>query len=311
MEEKKKEYKLKAQTDIWTGDADMQKGRTINTGLLGSIRWWFEVLVRGLGGKACDPTKTECKDDKHCVVCELFGCTGWARKFRFEVRDKDKKTKTMQIKKDDVFNLCFTPLRHIESDEGVLLDATIKLIAEYGAMGGKTGYKPSDENGRKDKSHHKDYGLIQLSQPLVMSKNTNDLKKYVSPDNWKQVEHNDFRWSSLQHFWCVNGKYLARQNSNTSAFNRIISRPEAKQQASQNDSWIAGFRPNSGEKIDAESKKVFSFKDAARTYGFVQKPEEINTMKQKLEEVWGKDGWDFIEGNKIIDQLFAGKEMVK
>jgi CRISPR-associated protein Cmr1 len=51
-----KEWKLKALTPIWTGGVNQGADRLIPTGLMGSIRWWFEVLVRGLGGKACDPT---------------------------------------------------------------------------------------------------------------------------------------------------------------------------------------------------------------------------------------------------------------
>jgi hypothetical protein len=51
------QYELKALTPIWTGDANRQGDRLITTGLLGSIRWWFEVLVLGLGGSACDPTR--------------------------------------------------------------------------------------------------------------------------------------------------------------------------------------------------------------------------------------------------------------
>ncbi|MGC8876850.1 type III-B CRISPR module RAMP protein Cmr1 [Thermus sp.] len=51
-----KEWKLKALTDIWTGDEERRGDRLVPTGLMGSLRWWFEVLVRGLGGKACDPT---------------------------------------------------------------------------------------------------------------------------------------------------------------------------------------------------------------------------------------------------------------
>src|SRR5690606_40086882 len=53
-------YELQALTDIWTGDAgtaqSKQANRFVPTGLLGSIRWWFEVLVRGLGGAPCDPS---------------------------------------------------------------------------------------------------------------------------------------------------------------------------------------------------------------------------------------------------------------
>ena len=29
------------------------------TGIKGSIRWWYEVLVRGLGFYVCDPTDSE------------------------------------------------------------------------------------------------------------------------------------------------------------------------------------------------------------------------------------------------------------
>ncbi|MGB9689678.1 type III-B CRISPR module RAMP protein Cmr1 [Thermogutta sp.] len=48
-----REWKLKAITRVWTGDVEQQGGRVIPTGIMGSLRWWFEVLVRGLGRKAC------------------------------------------------------------------------------------------------------------------------------------------------------------------------------------------------------------------------------------------------------------------
>ena len=110
-------YELSAKTDLWTGDAKGEPNRLIATGLLGSIRWWFEVLVRGLKGNACDPTGKQCEGRNHCVVCELFGCTGWARKFRFEVLDKDGNVQAPQIEKDHNFGLRFTPLRLIRAEE--------------------------------------------------------------------------------------------------------------------------------------------------------------------------------------------------
>jgi CRISPR-associated protein Cmr1 len=74
--------------------------------LIGSLRWWYEALVRGLGGYACDPTEHSCTFDEEkyrkskasderqqlrdagvCDTCQLFGCTGWARKFRLKVSD--------------------------------------------------------------------------------------------------------------------------------------------------------------------------------------------------------------------------------
>jgi CRISPR type III-B/RAMP module RAMP protein Cmr1 len=160
MSEVNFEFKIQALTDIWTGDAEGQGERLIATGLLGFIRWWFEVLVRGLGGKACDPTipgvrcpapsKTPYEPGHHCVVCELFGCTGWARKFRLEVLDENRQPKSDQIKAGDIFILRFTELRPIREEEWCLLDLTLWLIAEYGATGGKTVLKPSEEPGLAD-----------------------------------------------------------------------------------------------------------------------------------------------------------------
>lgn len=384
-------YQLKALTDLWTGDVNGKPDRLITTGLLGSIRWWFEVLVRGLGGSACDPTDTKCEGRNHCVVCELFGCTGWARKFRFEVLDKDyniRETKnndrtniSPQIKKDDEFSLRFTPLRPICVEEWALLEATLRLIAEYGAIGGKTVFKPTDElavanvalseineslkvnnktvgsplkqhnqiikvggqrvnsvqelenqlqgkevgspltitvkrnssetqiDGWVGKKHHQDYGLVEMVMSRKFAETRcDDLEKYLS--KWRKLNHGEFAWASLQHFWCVNGKYLARQqNGNSSSFNYVIGRPEPKQQSGQNDSWIAGRRPDRRNNVEAESKKVFSFKNPARTFGFV-KPGliDFNAMKQCLTKAWGQNGWDFLTGDKIIDQLFSRKE---
>jgi CRISPR-associated protein Cmr1 len=317
-----KEYTFEALTDLWTGDADRKPERTITTGLLGSIRWWFEVLVRGLGGKACDPTKdgNRCPNQRkkptepghHCVVCELFGCTGWARKFRFEVLDGNGEVKIEQIKKDETFRLRFTPLRLIRDEEWVLLDLTLRLIAEYGAIGGKTVLKPSDEQDRANKPHHRDYGLIQFIGGATSSPVTEaELRDYVTEHRWRQLPHDDFAWASLEHFWCGKERYLARQNQDTSNFNKVIGREEPKDQSQQlvaNDDvnrWLAGRQQ--------QSKKVFSFKEperARRTFGFV-KPGTVDfdTIKDRLTTAW-PDPKDtkFFRGDEILKKLFSSQE---
>lgn len=193
-----REWVLKAQSPIWTGDADRNGGRTVTTGLLGSLRWWFEVLVRGLGGSACDPADHPNNKPRpcpaegrrledqghHCVVCELFGCTGWARKFRFDVLDKCGKIKRNQINKENkTFRFRFTPLRPICEEEWALLDLTLRLVAAYGAIGGRTVLKPSDEEGREDKPHHQDYGLIAIEQ----SPDTLPTSKEVLQRYWRRA----------------------------------------------------------------------------------------------------------------------------
>jgi CRISPR-associated protein Cmr1 len=86
-------------TPIWTGDAEGISGSLRTTGLMGSLRWWFEGIVRALGRYACDPTCSPTEQDCYqacqydpdpkkkpfhglCPACWLFGTTGWARRFR-------------------------------------------------------------------------------------------------------------------------------------------------------------------------------------------------------------------------------------
>ncbi|ACX52048.1 CRISPR-associated RAMP protein, Cmr1 family [Ammonifex degensii KC4] len=342
MRNKQYEWHLKALTDIWTGDVDRESKRLILTGLLGSIRWWFEVLVRGLGGKACDPTVdgVRCPDEKghRCVVCKLFGCTGWARKFRLMVLSENGDIIQNRIQAGQTFILRFIPLRPIHDEEWCLLDATLRLIANYGAMGGKTVFKPSDEEGRERVHHHQDFGIVQYVQgpkDWKCTKTLEDIKAYVTGSHWRQVPHSyrdsqgrehDFSWASLQNFWCVKGRYLARQDANTSSFNFVIGRPEPKNVSSQGDSWLAGKRPDRQRNVEPESKKVFSFKEpeaARRTFGFVQDKEGFSPILQKLEILRDGDGdgrqpdpvWsdfdpdtEFMKGNRILKELFSRRE---
>lgn len=343
-------YQLEALTDLWTGSVILEErngqikektgpDRLITTGLLGSIRWWFEVLVRGLGGSACDPTDTKCEGWNHCVVCELFGCTGWARKFRFEVLGENGGIKTDKIKQNQTFNLQFTPLRPILVEEWALLDATLRLIAEYGAIGGKTVLKPTNEDSRAKEFHHQDFGIVKIVKvdPPITSPNVTEVKQYIYnyDERWgkpgPKVKDGDFSWSSLKCFWFVGGKTLTRENGGSSSFNKVLGRkdskacrdcghvhnpPEKCPQTKRHPKRESEQLVNGGDQVSKwlagsqqESKKVFSFKNPARTFGFV-KPGliDFNAMKQRLTNAWGQNGWDLLTGDKIIGQLFAEKE---
>ncbi len=93
--------KIKTLTPLWTGGVDGTMDRIHETGIIGSLRWWYEAIVRGLGGSACDPTgENQCRYDPRdsrppeeqlCPACYVFGATGWKRRFRVEVlEDKTK-----------------------------------------------------------------------------------------------------------------------------------------------------------------------------------------------------------------------------
>lgn len=300
-------WRCKALTGIWTGDADGRAERLITTGLLGSIRWWIEVVVRGLGGGACDPSQTKCQDRKHCAVCELFGCTGWARKFRFDVVAAGGEIQEEQIKAGDPFALRFTPLRPVREEEWALLDLTLRLIADYGAIGGKTVLKPSDETSRKDRPNHKDYGLFEVEhRPNFDAVSSGRLRAHAGSGPWRRVDDGELAWASAQQLWVVNGRYLARQNTNGSTFNRVLGRKEPKNQGqtlrnspSPADKWLAGRQ--------RESKKVFSFKNPPRTFGFV-KPGVVtfDDMRSRLKGAWpALKHEDLIEGPAVLERLLG------
>lgn len=85
---------IKTLTPLWTGGVEAGKcDRIHETGILGSLRWWMEVLVRGMGGNVCDPTEQKCLYNPEkpnyglCDVCQIFGATGWKRRFRLEVQE--------------------------------------------------------------------------------------------------------------------------------------------------------------------------------------------------------------------------------
>ncbi|EKQ67314.1 CRISPR-associated protein, Cmr1 family [Leptolyngbyaceae cyanobacterium JSC-12] len=79
---------IKTLTPLWTGGIDGKCDRIHETGILGSLRWWMEVLVRGMGGNACDPTEQKCSAKNGlCPVCQLFGAEGQKRRFRLEIQE--------------------------------------------------------------------------------------------------------------------------------------------------------------------------------------------------------------------------------
>ena len=96
-------------TPLWTGGVERKSDQIRETGLIGSLRWWYEGIVRGMGGYACwldSNGKSTCQFDVNkyytgrsqcrretnliaesglCPVCQFFGATGWKRRFRLEV----------------------------------------------------------------------------------------------------------------------------------------------------------------------------------------------------------------------------------
>jgi len=167
--------KIKALTPIWTGDASRRNTTLRETGIVGSLRWWYEALIRGLGGYACDPTSNnrcllnqnkfkkalkegkseqEALSEQICPACQLFGCTGWSRKFRLEAEfsttipeirigtrerreGKYLKRNVAGFMSDGPTILKFIPLKEITQNEWASLNLILRIIENYGGLGAR------------------------------------------------------------------------------------------------------------------------------------------------------------------------------
>ncbi len=257
-------FRLKALTDVWTGGVDQQCDRLHETGLIGSLRWWYEALVRGLGGSACDPIENSpCRNKDHCAACELFGCTGWSRKFRLRVWD-DKRYQIIQdaLGRDTDFQLQFVELRPMEDEEKWLLAEAVEIAAEYGALGGKTTLKPQAKKGVGD-----DYGIVSIMKQSGLPSSLQTVRQYLndSRDRSGGTSEPDLRW-----FFFAQGDFLRRQQMNT---------------LMDSETWLRGRRGD--QHSQASSKKVFSFQaGGGRVWGYAQdarmRDQIISQLRQQL-----------------------------
>ena len=312
------EFYLKTLAPVWARGLDKERANIPRpSGLRGSIRWWYEALVRGLHGYACDPTdpapQNRCEFntrsfsetrnlraelDKICPVCELFGCTGWSSKLAIQG----------QMEGPDRLHLLMDETKELTKQEICLLNATIRLIVEHGALGARTALKPS-EIGSKNlpgypKNNHLDYGIVSIAESFLFPE--------LSPQSPRHVpgKQNQPDWPDLQYFWFVQGAYLNRQD-----INAIVDRGDNGQYRSPNEAqvFVGGYikegidalralNPAIGRAVDArglqsdsESKKIFSFHGMSvlkqheirlfnpRCFGYARDDKEMKWIADQVE----------------------------
>lgn len=79
-----KQIILKTLTPLWTGGNDAKMVKIHETGIIGSMRWWYEAIIRGLRGYACDPSEHKESHEEKCEAAKFYGKTGYRRQFRLE-----------------------------------------------------------------------------------------------------------------------------------------------------------------------------------------------------------------------------------
>ena len=265
------EVKIRTLTPLWTGDVNRQCSKIKETGIIGSLRWWYEALVRGLGGYACDPTSNErCKlnqkkfyetlkegksiqdavDEQICPACQLFGCTGWSKKIEFRITDvKGNFLDGFQ----GTFNLFLEEIKPLLEEEKWLLIKVFQIIENFGSIGGKTTRKPHYNPKRPAAS--KDYGLVS-----ILSINIESKAKKEQVENWlknsreKIGRKNNEEWPNLQYYFFINEKYLNRIQ-----INELIKAVP----------YLQGKRKTPYD--IGRSKRIFSFKaNNGRVWGYVK-----------------------------------------
>jgi len=170
--------KIRTLTPLYTGGVDGTMDRIHETGILGSLRWWYEAIVRGLGGKACDPTgdhRCPDKDGKYCDVCAVFGATGLQRAFRLEgpVWRNEHRDHRLNIKVHNNrgwflgrgfmgqgelrVRTLHLPERWTELDLQQAMLLTLRLLACWGGLGPKT---------------QQGYGVVEVSREPGLNVNS-------------------------------------------------------------------------------------------------------------------------------------------
>jgi len=302
--------KIKTLTPIWTGGVDRGCVRVHETGILGSLRWWYEAIVRGLGGYACDPTDESAKCKEYdfkrgpksvCAACYLFGCMGWARKFRFEIRgDNSNKLGALvqqRIRANQTLWLVFRPIRPVNLVEITLFWRTVQLISKYGAISARTVFKPSEVTDNNRKTHHQDFGLIKLISSVPTNLSTKSrVEQYAR--GFRPRGSGNSEWPNLKNFWFIN-KTLDRKSHN-----EIVNRPTTH--TIPND-YLTGTTPLQKWLGGSQgvSKKIFSFhtNGAQRTFGYSKEGE----LEDVIPLVSKKTNWEVSalkRGTEVIDELF-------
>lgn len=353
------EFKLKALTPMWTGGVERNDNSILHlTGIKGSIRWWYEVLIRGLAGYACDPsednkrctlelkklkelkkegkTEEEALNSLICPACQMFGCTNWGGKFILRIEDNSESVITRQIKRGGPFTLKFIERKILTLCEKKLLPATIKLIVEYGAIGGKTVLKPSEVPYKNCESYwkhnHVDYGLLDYQNGPIAS---NRPSKFADND---KLSTNEPDWPDLSNFWFVKGAYINRIQHNT-LVGRDTNPKFYDNHASEFQVFLGGYIKDKKDKnrkairnvpdylqaaiekrnlqSGSESKKIFSFHGLTRCdkkadcvkqdffprcFGYGRNASEPYDSKTEIEKI--------LNGKSIKYEMKTGKEVL-
>lgn len=287
-------------TPLWTGGAGQTCDRLHETGLIGSLRWWYEALVRGLGGYACDPTdeRSKCKEydpkkgtQSICAACYLFGTTGWARKFRLRVVDGSGQLIDNAVNAGQDITLQFIELRPMSEEGKWLLSKAVWIAATYGALGGKTTLKP-----QRDTRKGADYGIVKWIRAPEIQK-PKDISAFLQ--NFRQSDCQP-QYPDLCHFFFFSGVFLSRLQMNPllglDPKGKPLQNPDAVQK------FLQGKKGSAQQ--DAISKKLFSFRAGGGCiWGYARDPGMRDKIIARIKQKLGSANYTVKTGEEVLNEL--------
>jgi CRISPR type III-B/RAMP module RAMP protein Cmr1 len=274
------------------------------TGIVGSLRWWYETLVRAYGGRACDPTNSSCDQKDHCDACELFGCTGWSRKFRIEVHSKLKPIQRLSMTRKKrriggqlrflsryVSGLCgeldikIIPIRALQDKERRNLYKTLQLVHEYAALGAKTsqgngvvsieklnGFEPVPATNNALKNGSNTINLPVLSDfffSRVQLRFKNTVRDIINKQLFWGMERDTNIWTDL---WIKHG-FLPIAFHARDAIRTIIQNRERRHE-------VFGERGKGSKVFVSHGYRINDLTVEARMFGYSLEKHEIDALRQ-------------------------------
>ncbi|MEA3345669.1 MAG: hypothetical protein U9Q78_05420, partial [Chloroflexota bacterium] len=194
-----------------------------------------------------------------CPACRLFGCTGWKGKFNFYLADGRGRMPVTLDRPGIPFQMRFALVKPLSDEEQWLLSRTLRLIGDYGSMGGRTTSKPPNQP---------DYGVVEVVENIPTSEiGREGVARWVeevlsnSTDMQRRRSAQPPEIPRLDLFFFNDGHWLDLR-----AINRLLR--------SDPTGFLAG-------RVGV-SKKIFSFQTGKRFWGYAADRAMLDRVLQQL-----------------------------
>lgn len=208
---------LETLTPIWTGSAETgEMERIQETNIIGSLRWWAEAIVRGFNAEVCPGGKCSINSNDSrppekqiCPVCQVFGTTGWKRRFRLTVIEEaliDYKEEIVGWKatsKPQTGNFTVIIQSLFADFNPLIIAGLLQFVANCGVFGGKTSMG---------------FGKMKIKEPYIDLHPLVTLLSSIKVNSYKRD-----KYPSIQKFFFAKIKISEKSNYYTLSIKKELT----------------------------------------------------------------------------------------